>query len=134
VKNSHALCLAIIGMGALVALYYAMQTSDGPSLPVPQFQSEAQVMGLNVGSPFEASIGIDVGNNGSNTRSQPHFWVPGLDPCPGATPCVQYTPHRYPSLPGGNISTVMHQGIVEACCNNAPDRDWYFNPPEVAVL
>jgi hypothetical protein len=114
-------------------LYFAINKSDGPSAPVPPYQYEAHTMGLNVTTPFDVSLGIDA--HVPTPRQQVHFWIPGMDPCPGATKSVQYTPHRYPALPGGNISTVIHQGIVPACCNNAPaDNDWRLNPPEVAVL
>jgi hypothetical protein len=129
------LLLIVLALGAGVTFYFAVNNSPGPSAPVPNVQGEGQVMGLNVESPFDVSVGIDAKAAGSNVQHHPHFWIPGLDPVPGATPCNQYTPHRYPAIPGGNISTVMHQGIVAACCNNAPaDNDWRLNPPEAAVL
>lgn len=131
-NRNRVIALAILGLAAVILLYHTLNSEPGMGTPVPKYQDEAQTMGLSINSPFNASLNINP--TITNTRPQPHFWVPGLDPCPESTKSVQYTPHRYPALPGGNLSSVMHQGIVGACCNNAPDRDWYFNPPEAAVL
>ncbi len=125
--------LIILFLLAGGAFYFAVNSSDGPSAPVPPYQYEAHTMGLNVQSGWGPSLAVDA--QLPHPRQQVHFWIPGMDPCPGATKSMQYTPHRYPALPGGNISTVMHQGIVPACRDNAPaDNDWRLNPPEVAVL
>jgi hypothetical protein len=135
-KDIHIAILVLFLLGAGVTAYFAINSTPGGDPNVPPIQDANQVTaGLGVQNQFSASVAIDAKAAGSNTCHHPHFWVPGLDPVPGATPCVQYTPHRYPALPGGNLSTVMHQGIVAACCNNAPaDNDWRLNPPEVAVL
>jgi hypothetical protein len=124
--------LIVLALFAGFTFYMAVDSSDGPNRPVPQFQFEAQTMGLGIDNPWAVSLGIDA--QIPTPRQQVHFWTPGLDPCPNGTPAVQYTPHRYPAISGGNISTVMHKGIVEACCNRSPDNDWRLNPPEAAVL
>jgi len=136
-NDARILLFIAIALAAGVSFYFAVNSTPDGDPNAPPIQDKNQVTsGLGVAAnPFSVSVGIDAEKAGSNTRPQPHFWVPGLDPCPGATPCKQYTPHRYPALSGANISTVMHQGIVPACCNNAPaDNDWRLNPPEVAVL
>jgi hypothetical protein len=125
-----------IALAAGVSFYFAINSTPEGGTDVPQIQDDNQVTaGLGVPNQFAVSANIDTGAAGSNVQHHPHFWVPGLDPVPGATPCVQYTPHRYPALSGGNITTVMHQGITKACTQNAPaGNDWRLNPPEVAVL
>jgi hypothetical protein len=125
--------LIVLGLFAGFSFYFAVNASAGPNIPVPPIQFEAQTKGMGYPNPWDVSLGIDA--QLPIQKQQVHFWIPGLDPCPTATPSKQYTPHRYPAVPGGNISTVMHHGIVEACCNRAPaDNDWRLNPPEVAVL
>ena len=125
--------LIVLGLFAGFTLYFAIDGSDGPNHPVPPFQAEFQMTGVNTPNPWDVSLGIDA--QIPTPRQQVHFWVPGMDPCPTATPCKQYTPHRYPAVAGGNISTVIHHGLVPACCNRAPaDNDWRLNPPEAAPL
>ena len=125
--------LIVLALFAGFSFYFAVNTSDGPNTPVPTFQYEAHTVGMGVDNPWAVSLGIDA--QLPTPHRQVHFWIPGLDPSPGATDSIQCTPHRYPAVPGGNISTVMHHGIVEACCNLSPaQNDWRLNPPEVAVL
>ena len=121
-------CVALF-IGAAIAFYYANQSS-GVS-PVPEIQTEDQVMGMGVraGISYNANTHLDM-------NPALHFWAPGfnenlvgLPPSEGGT---VKTPHRYPALPGGNISTVMHKGwsgLESPACN-----DWFRNPPEAAVL
>ena len=121
-------CLAILGLIVVMATWYAMANDD--QSVVPLVQTEDQVMGLGI----KGSL-----NLGDNTpldlRPEVHFWSPGTNPRDANSSCrVVTTPHRYPALPGGNISTVMHKGW-ESFCKDAPaDNDWRLNPPEVAVL
>ena len=130
--------LVIIALLAGVTFYFAVDNSPGPNAPIPAIQTEAQVgsLGQRAGLLIGAS-GPDIGYAG-RINLQEHFWAPGFGynyvNSPDDTP-VTVTPHRYPVVPGGNISTVMHHGIVEACVNRAPaDNDWRLNPPETAVL
>jgi hypothetical protein len=70
-------------------------------------------------------------------RPELHFWAPGFKGFVGDEPGYQNqvtTPHRYPALPGGNISSVIHQGWGGFCRNQPGDNDWRCNPPEAAVI
>lgn len=117
--------LAGIGLAAL--LYYATQQT-GDSTPIPEAQGEAQVMGLGVQAGMKVAAGSPL-----DMDQKHHGWTPGYDPDPTAQPVMQ-SRHRYPALPGGNISTVMHKGWSSAC-NDAPSgNDWRLNPPEAAVI
>jgi hypothetical protein len=127
--NQRGLCAAL-GIGVIIALYYATQNTPGNSAPIPKIQGEAQVMGMGVQSSVQFRV-----NPGTalDMRPECHCWVPAYDPDPTATPVCK-TKHRYPAIPGGNISTVMHKGW-SAFTECAPaDNDWIENPPEAAVI
>jgi hypothetical protein len=127
-SRQHYALLAVLGIGLVAAVYYAMQNDGSAGRPVPAVQGETQVMGMGVGANLMVNPGTAL-----DLRPEVHFWVPGYDPDPTATPCVK-TRHRYPAIPGGNTSTVMHKGW-SAMCKDAPaDNDWRLNPPELAVL
>ncbi len=125
---------AILILGAGVILYYATLKTPGSSRPIPATQRESQVMGLNV------RAGITYGTPGSpldmSAMHDLHFWAPGwsntgttVDDHP-----VVVTPHRYPAIPGGNLSTVMHKGWSSLMDSSPAMNDWFRNPPEVAIL
>jgi hypothetical protein len=116
---------AAIGVGALLWYAYSMQDDNAY---VPETQGELQVMGLGVQAGMRVNAGTPL-----DLSHEIHGWHPGYDPDPSAQPVTQ-SRHRYPALPGGNISTVMHKGW-SAACNDAPaGNDWRLNPPEAAVL
>ena len=121
---------ALFGLGAIIALWYAT-TNDDERVHVPARQTEAQFLGLNVPD-------LAYGNPGGPLDMSPdiHFWAPGWTNS-GATldnhPVV-ITPHRYPVVTGGNISTVMHYGWSNMAQSAPANDDWRLNPPEVAVL
>lgn len=123
--NKAGLC--VIGLiGIAVLLYYAQKQSD--DTVVPDVQGEAQVMGLGVqaGMRVEAGSPLDM-------SSPEHGWHPGFDPDPTAQPVMQ-SRHRYPAIPGGNISTVMHKGWSQAMKGSPAGNDWFNTPPEAAVI
>ena len=102
------------------------QTQD--SVPVPENQDENQVMGMGnqAGMKVEAGTPLDMSQHH-------HGWHPGYDPDPTCQPVTQ-SKVRYPALPGGNISTVMHMGWSQAS-SKAPAGDaWRLNPPEASIL
>lgn len=122
-----AVC-AILGLGAVVFVYAAINAAEAENPAVPGIQGEAQVMGLgvNAGLKFGTDTPLDM-------RAEVHQWCPGYDPDPSATPVVT-TRHRYPVIPGGNVSTVMHKGWSSLIKDAPANNDWRINPPEVAVL
>lgn len=42
---------------------------------------------------------------------------------------LQYTPHRYPNVTGGNISTVIHYGFSQLRRPAPQDAKWITRPP-----
>jgi hypothetical protein len=119
------LILGAIGVG--VILYMINEQTEG-FRPVPQNQKESQMEGVSqsptmpveAGAPLDASIST-------------HFWTPGYDDCNPGQPTI-VSKHRYPAVPGGNISNVMHNGWSSMATNSPAGNDWFTNPPEAAVL
>lgn len=128
--NGHELAIVVLlGLAATGALYFAVNSTPNQD-SIPQFQTEAQMMGLNVNAGIRLGTGTPLDLNTSC-----HFWDPQTNPRDKNPPCgVVTTPHRYPSVPGGNISTIIHKGW-SAMSEDAPsDNTWFDTPPSVAVL
>lgn len=126
--NQHELaCAVLIGLAAAGTLYFAVNSTANQD-SIPQYQTEDQMMGLNVNAGIRLGAGTPL-----DLRPECHFWSPGLD---GHAPHygVVTTRHRYPSVPGGNISTIIHKGW-SAMSQDAPsDNTWFDTPPTTAVL
>lgn len=128
--NQHELAgIVILGLAAMGVLYFAVNSTPNED-SVPQFQTEAQMMGLNVNAGIRLGAGTAL-----DLRPECHFWSPDTNPRDANPPCgVVMTPHRYPSVPGGNISTIIHKGW-SAMSQDAPSgNSWFQDPPSVAVL
>jgi len=123
--NETALCvLAGIGLAALIYYTY-QQTGD---IAVPTQQKETQMMGVSVYDEEKLISGTPL-----DMSQHYHGWHPGYDPDSTGQPVTQ-SKHRYPAVPGGNISSVMHQGW-KGCVEKAPaGNDWFTTPPEAAVI
>lgn len=118
-------CVAV-GAGVLFLIWKAMSQNEDSY--VPPKQTEGQLAGFGIGLDQQVGAGTYL-----DTNHPDHGWYPGYDPDPSAQP-VTYSKHRYPAVPGGNISTVMHQGWG-SMVNKAPaDWEWMLNPPEASVL
>jgi len=128
--NQHEIAVVtILGLAAMGALYFAVNLTPNEDA-VPQFQTEAQVMGMGVDAGIKLGAGTPL-----DLRPECHFWDPQTNPRDANPPCgVVTTPHRYPAIPGGNISTIIHKGW-SAMSEDAPSGNTWFNdPPSVAVL
>lgn len=126
--NSKEIGMCAVFVFAIgVAIYLANQSTDDNNRPIPAVQGEGQVMGMGVQAGMRVNAGTPL-----DCSHETHFWTPELDVSNDCTPTVT-TPHRYPAIPGGNLSTVMHKGW-SAFGDSAPDNTWFTNPPEVAVL
>lgn len=117
---------AVLGVGALVALYYATQ-NDGSRAYVPKIQGEAQFMGLSAGLALNENTPLDL-------RTEVHFWSPGINPRDKCDGPVVKCKVRYPVAPGGNISYLMHKGWGSFCADAPAGNDWFSMPPSAAVL
>lgn len=129
-ETRHLVCGLFI-LAAVALLYYTVQ-NDGSNTGVPLVQTEASLYGGLSNMTLSANMGV---GTMLDLRPEIHFYAPGFDGTPNesATPVLVQPRHRYPVIPGGNISTVMHHGWG-ALCERAPDNDWFLNPPEAAVI
>jgi len=118
---------ALAGLGLIALLYMINQQTDD-SRPIPENQGESQVMGLGVQAGMRVNAGTPL-----DMSQHHHGWHPGYDPDPSCQPVTQ-SKVRYPALPGGNISTVMHQGWSAASGKAPAGNDWIYNPPEAAII
>lgn len=125
-KGTEYTIFALAGLGLVFLLYLISQQTEDTY--VPETQKESQMMGLGVQSGQELRAGTPLDMSHSY-----HGWHPGYDPDPSCQPVTQ-SKVRYPAVPGGNISTVLHQGW-SAMSRKAPaGNSWRLNPPEAAVL
>lgn len=112
--------LTLMILGGLIVLFIAhvgYQRSDKTGQPRYQGIPGATgfVTGLNVVDTIISSL--DTGE---------HYFHPAHS-VPGQTQI--FTPHKYPTVSGGNISTLIHQGF-DAMIKPAPqDDDWRTAPP-----
>jgi hypothetical protein len=117
--------IGAIGVG--VILYLINESTEG-FRPPSQDQKESQMAGFDISATESVDAGAPL-----DMRIATHFWTPGFDDCDPPQPTVQ-SKHRYPAVPGGNISNVMHQGWSKMAMNTPSGNDWFTNPPEASVL
>jgi hypothetical protein len=119
---------ALIGAGALILLYQANAASGQDKVIVPDVQTEAQFFGLNVNGNLSYNKGtpLDMG-------ASAHLWEPKTNPRDYTNAPTVKSRCRYPVVPGGNVSSVIHRGWG-SFQGTAPDNEWFFNPPEAAIL
>jgi hypothetical protein len=118
---------ALIGVGALILIYIASQSTPDKVI-VPDVQTELQFMGMNINGALSYNPGTVL-----DTTFETHFWAPKTNPRDYTNAPTVKSRCRYPVVPGGNASSVMHKGWGKFL-EGAPDNDWFFNPPEAAVL
>ena len=126
-KGAQYTIAVLAGLG-LVGLLYMINQQTGDGQYVPETQKESQVMGLGIQAGMRVNAGTPL-----ETSHETIGWHPGYDPDPSCQPVTQ-SPHRYPAVPGGNITTVMHKGWNAAAMNAPAGNDWWLNPPEASVL
>lgn len=124
--SDRQITLALLGGIAVLALVYiASESSDTQSDGTEDSQSTF-TEGLNALAPNSGSV-IDI-----NSARDFHEWVPGFDPVPSSTECTK--PRlRYPTISGGNISTVIHHGF-DAMRFPGVDGEWADAPPSEVSL
>lgn len=135
--NERMGIVCVLGVAVLFALIYAVSNTDEP-LDVPE---EELAFGAN------ASVGF---NEGTVLDMSPHihFYAPGINPRDTVATCANVSncagnggcgscpvkmAHRYPRTMGANVASLMH-GNWQGYAANSPDKDWFYMPPEAAVL
>jgi len=119
--------LAGIGVVALLWMINEQTAGDRPGFN-PEVQSDEDVLGVGAQAGMSLSLGTPL-----DMSYHLHGWHPGYDPDPN---CIQTitTAHRYPAVPGGNLSTVMHKGWSAASQDAPAGNSWRLNPPEASVM
>ena len=117
----------LAGIGVLALLAVA-QSKTGDQI-VPLIQTDEAINGLN----FSQSVNLNTNSMALDMSHHIHGYHPGYDPDPTAQP-VMNTPHRYPAVPGGNLSNVLHHGWDGMRQRTPAGNDWFNTPPEAAVL
>lgn len=125
--NPNETALAVLAGIGVASLIYAGTRMTGDNI-VPETQHDEDMIGLNVKSNLSLNVGTPL-----DMSHEIHGWHPGYDPDPQAQPVTQ-SRHRYPSVPGGNLSTVMHKGWSTMNDSSPSGNDWRVDPPEAAVL
>jgi hypothetical protein len=120
--------LCILAVFGVISLGYLIYTNEDAQMPVPRDQKESQTLGLGVQGSFKVEAGSPLDADPCH-----HGWHPGYDPDSSAQPTI-ISKHRYPALPGGNMSTVMHKGWSSMIHDAPADNDWFQTPPEAATL
>jgi hypothetical protein len=115
--------LCVIAGGAAITVliaYLGMRKVDTNGQTQPRYEGEAVMAGLS-----GAMSVFDHLNEGD------HYFHPGY--------CVDnqtqvFIPHRYPTISGGNITALIHNGF-DAMRRQAPqDADWMNSPPGSEVV
>lgn len=127
VKQNELLVWILAGIGVATLIYFAQQNTGDQIVPPVQKSTDAVGLGLQA-----SSASLAIGTN-LDTSCELHGWHPGYDPDPHAVPVVQ-SRHRYPAIPGGNLSTVMHHGWSRMSKLSPADSGWETTPPEAAIL
>ena len=125
-KPNEMVVWSLAGIGVIALLWTASQQTG--EKPAAEVQAKGDVMGWGAQAETTASLGTPL-----DMSLHLHGWHPGYDPQPHATP-VTNSPHRYPAISGGNLSSVMHNGWSRASMSAPAGDDWRRNPPEAAVL
>jgi hypothetical protein len=113
--------LGIIAVGAtvivLILFMTRLQMDDGEK-GQPRYEGELGTSGIS-GVYIES---LDTGDH----YFHPNHCVPGQDQI--------FTPHRYPSISGGNITALIHRGFDPMRRLAPQDSDWMIKPPSNEIL
>jgi hypothetical protein len=105
--------IALVGAGFILLLVYLARTRSNTGQP----RYESAGGSATTASVFGVVDSLDTGSH----YFHPAYCVPGQTQI--------FTPHKYPDLCGGNISTLFHYGF-DALNKPAPqDNDWIKYPP-----
>jgi len=105
VKLNAWLVVALAAVGLL--WYIAYQEVDKPTMP----QTETSLTGFN--ASLDACTAHEFFRPETVTLNQE----------------LVFTPHRYPNVTGGNISTLIHQGFSALRLPAPQDNKWITCPP-----
>lgn len=100
--------IAVAALAVGIIVYYAYTVQEQPVEP-----------------PDKAIVGATF-NETLDSMSQEEFFRPN-NTISGQV--VVYTKHRYPTVTGGNISTLIHRGYSAVRRKPQMDAGWFMQPP-----
>jgi hypothetical protein len=118
--NVSQLCMLLAAMAGIGIFWYLGYRQTEPGNTQPRYEGEAVTAGLS--GVFQVFEHLNTGD---------HYFHPGYCTT-GQT--VGFTPHRYPVVSGGNITTLIHQGFDSLRYTAPQDGDWLEQPPGSEVL
>lgn len=139
-RDLHIVILgvAFVALGGYVAVsrsstYATDMTGQAPESEghAPRSIAEASAnLGVQGLSANVNMLGITAQGGFTPQTKLLHFFDPDT-PVPPNPPNQQYTDsrHRYPTVSGTNISTLIHHGYSPMMCPNPRDGQWMVNPP-----
>lgn len=135
-RDKHIILLGVVfvALGGYIVVSRTGSSGTGPSGMAPV--SEGNLFQASVNADFSgvalgvSMLGIDVNGGITPEARLMHFFDPG-QAVPPNPPNQQYTTprHRYPTVSGTNISTLIHHGYSPLMVPSPRDNDWMWNPP-----
>lgn len=110
--NEKQLGMLLVGAAVVGVLAYIAHNESNAET-APRYDSPLAAVGVS------ASV-IDRLDTGDH-YFHPNYCVPGQTQI--------YTPHRYPVVSGGNISTLIHHGMDRLAVDAPQDNEWIKRPP-----
>lgn len=107
------IALLAVGVAVVVVLIYIAHNESNDK-GQPRYENTVVTAGMNAMLPIDR---LDTGDH----YFHPNYCVPGQTQI--------FLPHRYPSVSGGNISTLIHHGMDRLARRAPQDSDWIERPP-----
>lgn len=140
-RDIHIIVLgvAFVALGGYFAISHTGAPNTGPAGQSPKFEGVAP---RHSGPTYSGNLsmagmsaevnmlGIDVKGGLTPETKLIHFFDPHT-PLPLNVPGQQYTDtcHRYPTVTGTNISTLIHHGYSPLMVPSSRDYEWMTEPP-----
>lgn len=126
--------LAFVALGGYVTISRTGAANTGPSGQAPASEGKGPRATMNLSMQSMSAqvnmLGLDVHGGLTPESKLLHFFDPGA-PMPLNPPNQQFTDcrHRYPTITGTNISTLIHHGYSPLMVPSPRDYDWIVDPP-----
>lgn len=136
--SNKQIALAVAGGAILMAAVYSTiqrtgAPGTGPSGKAPRIDSAAQASGNIALQGLSAPVNmLGISTDGGFTWESRllHFFDPDSGHVnPGDCDYGHYVRHRYPTISGTNISTLIHKGYSPLMVPSTRDYDWITCPP-----
>lgn len=131
--------VAFVALGGYIAVSRTGAVNTGPSGKAPTNEAKGLTASLNLSMASMSAnvnmLGLDVKGGLTPETKLIHFFDPksplGINP-----PNQQFTDtkHRYPTVTGTNISTLIHHGYSPLMVPSERDYAWMVDPPSESIF